>query len=51
MQYLRSPEMHTARIGAATVTFLQDWRTYCDVSGAPTVTFYAAPRVNPAQKL
>jgi len=33
MQYLHPPEMHIARIGAATVTFLKD--------GAPTVTFLA----------
>jgi len=31
MQYLRSPEMHTTRIGAATMTFWED--------GARTVTF------------
>ncbi len=33
MQYLHSSGMHTARIGAATVTFLKD--------GAKTVTFLA----------
>ncbi len=33
MQYLRSPRMHTTRIGAATMTFLKD--------GARTVTFLA----------
>jgi len=40
-----------ANVKYALSTFLQDRRTYCDVFGAPTVTFCAAPSVNPAHLL
>jgi len=42
---------HATNVKYALSTFLQDRRTNCDVPGAPPVTFCAAPRVTPAQKL
>jgi len=37
-----------ANVKYALSTFLQDRRTYCDVSRAANVTFHVVPSVNPA---